>query len=94
MGLRPRGNRTDCRLESAYELSKSPDIIELFANALTDAIREFEIRTANMVIAVSEEAGTYLPEMEWILSVEKLGLSIDMLTTRTSGLRECCFFKR
>ena len=41
-------------------------MIESFACALTDAIREFEGRTANMVIAVSEEAETYLPEMEWI----------------------------
>ncbi|MEC7800386.1 MAG: hypothetical protein VX609_03770 [Verrucomicrobiota bacterium] len=75
----PGGIGLTARLESAYELSKSPDIIELFANALTDAIREFEGTTANMVIAVSEEAETYLPEMEWIcVQLKKCGFSIEV----------------
>ena len=75
----PGGIGLTAHLESAYELSKSPGMIESFAYALTDAIREFEVRTANMVIAVSEEAKTYLPEMEWIChKLKELGLSIEV----------------
>ena len=41
-------------------------MIESFACALTDVIQDNGNSSANMVIAVSEEAETYLPEMEWI----------------------------
>ena len=75
----PGGIGLTAQLESAYELSKSPDMIELFAQALTDTTQDAEGRTANMVIAVSEEAETYLPEMEWICEqLKKSGLSIEV----------------
>ena len=75
----PGGIGLTAQLESAYELGKSPGMIESFAHSLTNAIREFEGETANMVIAVSEEAETYLPEMELICDeLKKLGFSIEV----------------
>ena len=75
----PGGIGLTAQLESVYEMSKSPDLIESFACALTDTIQDAEGRTANMVIAVSEEADTYLPEMEWICEqLKKSGLSIEV----------------
>jgi hypothetical protein len=75
----PGGIGLTAQLESAYELSKSPDMIESFACALTDTIQDSGGRAANMVIAVSEEAETYLPEMEWICEqLKKSGLSIEV----------------
>ena len=62
----PGGIGLTAQLESVYELSKSLGMIESFACSLTNTIQDAKGRTANMVIAVSEEAETYLPEMEWI----------------------------
>ena len=60
-------------------LAKAQDMIESFACSLTDTIQDAKGRTANMVIAVSEEAETYLPEMEWICEqLKKSGLSIEV----------------
>ncbi len=75
----PGGIGLTAQLESIYELSKSPGMIESFAHALSDAIRQLEGGTANMVIAVSEEAETYLPEMEWICEqLKKSGFAIEV----------------
>ena len=75
----PGGIGLTAQLESVYEMSKSPGMIESFACALTDTIQDSGGRAANMVIAVSEEAETYLPEMEWICEqLKKFGLSIEV----------------
>ena len=75
----PGGIGLTAQLESVYELSKSPGMIESFACSLTNTIQDAKGRTANMVIAVSEEAETYLPEMEWICEqLKKSGLSIEV----------------
>lgn len=85
----PGGIGLTAQLESAYELCKSPDMIESFACALTDTIQDGKGRTANMVIAVSEEAETYLPEMEWICEqLKKSGLSIEVCSPQDLQVSE------
>ena len=51
-----------------------------------DAVRDSGGKFARIVIAVSEEAETYLPEMEWLSEqLQKSGFSIgSVLATRTS----------
>ena len=75
----PGGIGLTAQLESAYGFNKSPGMIESFAHALADVLRDTEGSTVNMVIAVSEEAETYLPEMEWICEkLKKSGFSIEV----------------
>ena len=47
-------------LEQVYEIGQCSEMIEYFGKALTDAVKDIRGESANMVMAVSEEAGTYL----------------------------------
>ena len=62
----PGGIGLTAQLVSAYELSHNTQMIQCFGRALTDAVQGLGVKAPNMVIAVSEEANTYLPEMEWV----------------------------
>ena len=54
-------------------------MIESFGSALADAVRDSGGNFPRIVIAVSEEAETYLPEMEWLSEqLQKSGFSIEV----------------
>ena len=50
-----------------YDLIENPKMVVNFGHSLQSA-GQFGGKSANMVISVSKEAETYLPEMEWICS--------------------------
>jgi hypothetical protein len=65
-------------LEIIYDLIENPEMVVNFGHSLADAAAQLGGKEANMVIAVSEEAATYLPEMEWICQqLVALGFSIQ-----------------
>ena len=73
----PGGIGLTAHLEQVYEIGQCSKMIEFFGKALTDAVKDIRGESANMVMAVSEEAGTYLPEMEWICEkLKQSGFSI------------------
>ena len=74
----PGGIGLTAHLEVTFEMMKEPRMVISFRDALVWAARHLGGEKAHMVIAVSEEANTYLPEMEWIChELGKLGLSIQ-----------------
>ena len=75
----PGGIGLTANLEEVYEISRDQTMVDAFATALLEAAQDFGGIDASMVIAVSEEADTYLPEMKW-LSTElcKKGLSVEV----------------
>ena len=89
MGFCSGGIGLTAQLASAYHLCKSPGMIESFACALTDAVQHNGNSSANMVIAVSEEADTYLPEMEWVCEkLRELGVSIEICSPQELQVSE------
>ena len=75
----PGGIGLTAHLEQLYKLSQSSQMIECFGKALEDAAHDYGGKSANMVIAVSEEAETYRPEMEWICEkLKEKGFSISV----------------
>ena len=87
----PGGIGLTAQLGSAYFGGRSPSMVEAFGEALSSAARGFGGKEANMVIAVSEESGTYRPEMEWLASeLGKRGFSIGVAepgSLRSGGWR-------
>lgn len=74
----PGGVGLTAHLEIIYDLIENPKMVENFGHSLADAAAQFGGKSANMVISVSEEAETYLPEMEWICQqLVALGFSIQ-----------------
>ena len=73
----PGGIGLTAELESIYQLNHGTSMVQSFGLSLIDAAKEFGGLNANMVMVVSEEAETYLPEMEWLVSeLQKDGFSI------------------
>jgi hypothetical protein len=74
----PGGIGLTAKLESIYQLNQGTSMVQSFGASLVDAAQAFGGIKANMVIVVSEEAETYLPEMEWLASeLQKDGFSIQ-----------------
>ena len=85
----PGGIGLTAQLVSAYELSHNTQMIQCFGRALTDAVQGLGVKAPNMVIAVSEEADTYLPEMEWVCEkLRELGVSIEVCSPQELQVSE------
>ena len=85
----PGGIGLTAQLGSAYLGEESPAMVESFGEALTCAAEPLGGKEANMVIAVSEESGTYRPEMEWLASeLGKRGFSIGVAEPGELEVRE------
>ena len=91
----PGGIGLTAHLEAVYELSQYSQMIESFGNALANAVRDSGGKFARIVIAVSEEAETYLPEMEWLSEqLQKSGFSIEVcLPQELQILDDAVFYK-
>ena len=75
----PGGIGVTANLEMIYGLNRKSAMVESFGNTLSDAAKAVGGKSANMVIAISEEAETYLPEMEWICEqLKKSGFAIEV----------------
>lgn len=74
----PGGIGLTANLEEAYGIHREQSMVDTFGAALVDAAKGFGGSKANMIIAVSDEAETYLPEMQWLSrELQAKGLSID-----------------
>ena len=62
----PGGIGLTAQLGSAYLGEDSPLMVNAFGDALAHAASSFGGKQANMLVVVSEESQTYLPEMEWL----------------------------
>jgi hypothetical protein len=89
----PGGIGLTAQLEGLYRVDNDLGMVRSFGNALVNTAKHFGGKSANMVIAVSEEADTYFPEMQWICDkLKKLGFSIQACKTDDLEIKKGSLF--